>query len=457
MARYPDPASRSAVLFERAQAVLPGGNSRQSVYRAPYPIYIRSAKGALVTDVDGVERTDFLNNFTSLIHGHAHGEVMRVVAEQLPLGSCYAGPTEAEIMLAELLCERLPSADRVRFANSGTEAVMMAIKAARAHTGRPKIAKSEGAYHGTYDYAEVSEGVGPQAWSAGDPSAVAGARGTPDGVLKDVVVMPFNDAAAAERILTPEAGKLAAIVIDPLPNRCGLMAASREYLTFLRDFAERHGIVLIYDEVISFRIGYHGAQGVFGVLPDLTALGKIIGGGFPVGAVAGREAIMAVFDPRASDVALPHAGTFNANPITMVAGLATMRLLDETRIAALNALGEKTREALRAAMTEAGVSGQVTGAGSLFRLYLNDRPLKDYRSAFVDADEKARMARLSRYFLNRGFMLAPYGMGNLSTAIDEADIARLATVLRDGLRALQRNTDDEEFGPDLNSGASTHG
>ena len=443
MTNYPDTDSRSAALFERAQTVLPGGNSRQSGFRAPYPIYIRSAKGAVSTDVDGVERTDFLNNFTSLIHGHAHPEVIEAAAAQLPLGTCYAGPTEAEIMLAELICERLPSAERVRFANSGTEAVMMAIKAARAHTGRSKIAKCEGAYHGTYDYAEVSEGVGPDSWSASDPTAIATARGTPDGVLGDVVVMPFNDPVAAERILTPQADKLAAIIIDPLPNRCGLTPASQTFLQFIREFADRHGIVLIYDEVISFRIGFNGAQGVFGVLPDITALGKIIGGGFPVGAIAGREEVMSVFDPRARAVALPHAGTFNANPVTMVAGLTTMRLLDEKRLAELNALGEKAREALRAAMADAGVAGQVTGAGSLFRLYLNNRPLSDYRSAYVDADEKARMARLNSYFLNHGFMMAPYGMGNLSTALVEADIIRFADVLRDGLRDLLRNTDDE--------------
>lgn len=443
MTNYPDITSHSAALFERAQAVLPGGNSRQSVFRAPYPIYISSANGAVVKDVDGIERTDILNNFTALIHGHAHPDIIEAVGAQLPLGTCYAGPTEAEIMLAELICERLPSAERVRFANSGTEAVMMAIKAARAFTGRAKIAKCEGAYHGTYDYAEVSEGVRPDTWSAGDPTATATARGTPESVLGDVVVMPFNDPIAAERILTPEAEKLAAIIIDPLPNRCGLMPANQAFLKFLREFVDRHNILLIYDEVISFRIGFNGAQGVFGVLPDLTALGKIIGGGFPVGAIAGREEVMSVFDPRASAVALPHAGTFNANPVTMVAGLTAMRLLNEKRMAELNALGDKARDALRTAMAEVGFAGQVTGTGSLFRLYLNNRPLSDYRSAYVEADESARMARLNRFFLNHGFMMAPYGMGNLSTALVEADINRLAEVLRDGLRDQLRNADEQ--------------
>jgi len=201
--------------------------------------------------------------------------------------------------------------------------------------------------------------------------------------------------------------------------------------------------LLIYDEVISFRIGFNGAQGVFGVLPDLTALGKIIGGGFPVGAIAGREEVMSVFDPRASAVALPHAGTFNANPVTMVAGLTAMRLLNEKRMAELNALGDKARDALRTAMAEVGFAGQVTGTGSLFRLYLNNRPLSDYRSAYVEADESARMARLNRFFLNHGFMMAPYGMGNLSTALVEADINRLAEVLRDGLRDQLRNADEQ--------------
>jgi glutamate-1-semialdehyde 2,1-aminomutase len=443
MTHYPDPSSRSASLYERACVVLPGGNSRQSVFRAPYPVYISSAKGARVTDADGDERIDFLNNFTSLIHGHAHPDVIAAVSAQLPLGTCYAGPTESEIELAELLCDRLPSVERIRFTNSGTEAVMMAIKAARAHTGRPKIAKCEGAYHGTYDYAETSEGVGPDRWSSGDPSAIAMARGTPEGVLDDVVVVPFNDASAAERILTPQVDQIAAILIDPMPNRCGLIPATPDFLDFLRSFADRHGILLVYDEVISFRIGYHGAQGVFGVLPDLTALAKIIGGGFPVGAVAGREAPMSVFDPRQSDVALPHAGTFNANPITMVAGLTAMRLLDEPRMDALNALGETARTKLREVFAETGVTGQVSGAGSLFRIFLHARPLNDYRSAFATDDEKARMARLSRYLLNHGVLMAPYGMGNLSTAITEGDVDELARVMRDGLEDLARNVDDE--------------
>ncbi len=442
MAHYPDAASRSAALYERACAVLPGGNSRQSVFRAPYPIYIRSAEGARVTDVDGVVRTDFLNNFTTLIHGHAHPAITDAVATQLPHGTCYAGPTEAEIALAELLCARLPSAEQIRFTNSGTEAVMMAIKAARAHTGRPKIAKCEGAYHGTYDYAEVSEGVGPDAWSAGAPASIATARGTPQAALDDVAVIPFNDADAAERILAPQAGELAAILVDPLPNRCGLIPATHGYLAFLRDFADRHGILLIFDEVISFRLGFNGAQGVFGVLPDLTTLGKIIGGGFPVGAVAGRTDVMAVFDPRARDVALPHAGTFNANPVTMVAGLTAMQRLDETRMDGLNTLGEQARDALRAAFAETGVPGQVTGTGSLFRLHLHPRPLSDYRSAYATADERARMARLGRFFLNNGVLLAPYGMGNLSTVLTAADVAHLARVLRDGLEDLARNTAD---------------
>ena len=443
MSHYPDPSSRSAALYERACAVLPGGNSRQSVFRSPYPVYICSAKGSRVIDADGVERIDFLNNFTSLIHGHAHPDVIAAVSAQLPLGTCYAGPTEAEIELAELICDRLPSVDRLRFTNSGTEAVMQVMKAARAYTGRPKIAKVEGAYHGTYDYAETSEGVGPERWSSGDPDAVALARGTPRGVADDMVIVPFNDATAAERILTPHADQLAGILIDPMPNRCGLIPARTDYLQFLRRFADHHGILLVFDEVISFRIGFHGAQGAFGVLPDLTALAKIIGGGFPVGAVAGREAPMSVFDPRQSDVALPHAGTFNANPITMVAGLATMHRLDEDRMDALNALGERARAKLRDAFEESGFSGQVTGAGSLYRIHLHARPLSDYRSAFPNAREKVQMARLSRHVLNHGIMMAPYGMGNVSTVHTDEDVDHLAGVVRDGLVELFRNVEEE--------------
>jgi glutamate-1-semialdehyde aminotransferase len=287
--RWAAPGSRSAALFAQAQGVMPGGNTRTTVYMAPYPPYAASGDGCWITDVEGDRRLDCLNNYTALIHGHAHPAIVEAATRRLALGSSFPLPTPEEVELAALLCERLPSAERVRFTNSGSEAVMMAIKGARAWTGRPKIAKFEGAYHGSYDYAEVSLASSPESWgSLASPASTPYSKGVPPAVLDDVVVLPFNHAELAVARIEREARHLAAVLVDPIPNRVGLIPAQREFLRALREITSRHGIALIFDEVITFRVGYHGAQGVFGVTPDLTTLGKIIGGGFPVGAVVGR-------------------------------------------------------------------------------------------------------------------------------------------------------------------------
>jgi glutamate-1-semialdehyde 2,1-aminomutase len=431
------PQSASARLYERARKVLPGGNSRTTVFTAPHPIYAQRGQGCRLTDVDGVERLDFIGNYTALIHGHLHPQVMAAVQEQLALGTCFANPTESEIALAEELCARVPSFEQVRFANSGTEAVMNAIKAARAHTGRPKIAKCEGLYHGSYDPVETSLDPTPETWGAGDPVARPYSRGTPAGVLADVVVLPFNEPEAARRLLEAHSGELAAVIVDPMPNRSGLIPASPEYLAMLREVTARHGIVLIFDEVISFRTGYGGYQGEAGIAPDLTTLGKIIGGGFPVGAVAGRADVMAVFDPSRGKPALPHGGTFNANPVTMVAGLAAMRLLTREAFARLGALGDAAREACRRAFRQAELPGQVTGRGSLAMLHLTDKPLRGYRDAWRSPAEQARFGRLYRHLTDQGVIVSSSGLVALSTPMGEAEVDRLGEALLGALRALR--------------------
>src|SRR3989475_2075970 len=326
-ARWTQADSRSAALFARAQGVLPGGNSRTTVYMAPYPRYAASGEGCWVTDVEGDRRLDCLNNYTALIHGHAHPTIVEAASRRLARGASFPMPTPEEIDLAAVLCGRLPSAEGVRSTSSGSEAGMIAVKGARAFTGRPKIAKFEGAYHGSYDYAEFSLASTPETWgSLAAPASTAYSRGTPPAVLEDVVVLPFNHTEHAVARIEREAGQLAAVLVDPVPNRVGLVPARTEFLQALRDVTRAHGIVLIFDEVISFRVSYHGAQGALGVTPDMTTLGKIIGGGFPVGAVAGSADVMAVFDPTKGYPAAPHGGTFNANPVTMAAGLAAMQI-----------------------------------------------------------------------------------------------------------------------------------
>src|ERR1700710_2888001 len=352
---YPDSKSHSQKLYDRALSSLPGGNTRTTVFMKPYPIYAARGEGCRVWDVDGNEFIDCINNFTSLIHGHAHPILVEAATRQLALGSAFGVPTESEIELAELLASRLPGVDQVRFANSGTEAVMMALKAARAFTGRPKIAKCEGAYHGSYDYAEVSLDPTPEAWGRNAPVSVAYARGTPDNVLADVITIPFNDVEAAVSLIREHGAELACVLVDPMPNRAGLAPASKEYLEALRSVTREVGALLIFDEVITFRLGFRGAQGIWEIDPDLTTLGKIMGGGFPVGAVGGKREFMAVFDPRSGKPALPHGGTFSANPVTMRAGLAAMELLDEAAFVRLDVIGDAVRSGIDDAFRKNGV------------------------------------------------------------------------------------------------------
>ncbi|HEX5166728.1 MAG TPA: aspartate aminotransferase family protein, partial [Thermomicrobiales bacterium] len=357
--------SEAARLYRRAKQVMPGGNSRTTVYQSPYPPYAARGVGAVVVDADGQERYDFLNNYTSLIHGHADPDINAAVIEQLQYGTAFAMPTEHEVVLAELLVERIPSLERMRFTNSGSEAVMMAIKAARAYTGRPKIVKFEGCYHGSYDFAEVSLSSNPSNWGEGDPVSIAYSYGTPQSVLDEVIVLRYNDTEMAERRITEHAHELAAVLIDPMPLRAGLIPAEPEFLQRLRDLCTAHGIVLIFDEVISLRTAYGGAQETLGVTPDLTTMAKIIGGGFAVGAFGGSAEVMSVFDPSQGYPRAPHGGTFNANPITMVAGLVAMQKLTREEFARLDQLGAMLREGLAEAMDGARVKGQVTGMGSL--------------------------------------------------------------------------------------------
>jgi glutamate-1-semialdehyde 2,1-aminomutase len=424
--RWAEPGSKSAALFAQAQRVMPGGNTRTTVFMAPYPPYAASGEGCWITDVEGDRRLDCLNNYTALIHGHAHPAIVEAATRRLARGTSFPLPTPEEIELAALLCERVPSAERVRFTNSGSEAVMMAIKGARAWTGRPKIAKFEGAYHGSYDYAEVSLSSSPENWgSLGAPASTAYSRGTPPAVLDDVVVLPFNHAELAVARIEREAPRLAAVIVDPLPNRVGLMPARGDFLRALREVTTARGIALIFDEVISFRVGYHGAQGVFGITPDLTTLGKIIGGGFPVGAVAGRAEVMAVFDPTGGSPAAPHGGTFNANPVTMAAGLAAMRLLTAEAYTRLDELGAKLRASLEACFRRAGVPGAVTGMGSLFRVHPTDRELVDYRSTRTSSEEAVRLHRLVRRLMEHGVLMSITGLGCLSTPMGDAELESL--------------------------------
>ncbi len=429
--------TRSQELFEQACQVLPGGVSRNTIYRKPFPDYVDSGAGCFVTDVQGVRRIDFANNMCALIHGHAHPATIAAVSQQLHRGTAFTLATEIEVLYAQHLCSRSPSFDKIRFVNSGTEAVMSAIKAARAITGRPKLAKTEGAYHGTYTYAEISQKPSPDNWGEHDkPNAVPVAIGTPRKALEDVVVFPFNDIDRSLALLDAMADELACVIIDPLPHRVGLLPADPEFIRALRKWTTANDCLLIFDEVITFRMGYGGAQEWFDVPPDLTAMGKIIGGGFPVGALAGKDEFMHVLDPRQDIIPLPHSGTFSANPITMTAGLATMQAFDQAAVDRLNDLGRSTRALIAEAIANSGTAASVTGAGSMFRLHLKEQTPSNYRSTYHTPQEAAGIKQLFDYMYDHGFMMINTCSGALSTAMTMREIEQFVQTLESGLRQL---------------------
>ncbi|WP_292455043.1 aspartate aminotransferase family protein [Mesorhizobium sp.] len=422
-------------MFERARKVMPGGNTRTTVFIDPFPIYAQRGEGCRVWDVDGNVYYDCINNFTAMIHGYGHPAVTAAVVDQMPRGSAFGAPTESELDLAELLVERLPSVEQVRFANSGTEGVMMAIKAARAFTERPKIVKIEGAYHGSYDFAEVSLDSSPANW--GDmPASTAYAKGTPKGVLDDVIAVPFNDTEALRAVFDAHGDTIAGVLIDPMPNRAGLIPARKDYLDAMVEIARAAGSLVIFDEVISLRLGYSGAQGLWSVTPDLTALGKIIGGGFPVGAVGGRADVMAVFDPTRGKPALPHGGTFTANPVTMRAGLAAMRALTPASFAHLDAIGSLLREGITASLAHHGLNGQCVGLGSLFKVHFTALPITDYRSVYPGASERMKLDLFHKGLLDRGVLSASYGFFALSTSMTEEDAREILSAIDGALAAI---------------------
>ncbi len=428
---------KSASLYERARAILPGGVSRNTVLRAPHPPYAEYAEGCRVTDLEGVERIDFANNMASLIHGHCHPAMVAAVTEQLGRGTAFTLATEVEVRYAEHLCGRNPGFEKLRFVNSGTEAVMAGIKASRAFTGRPKIAKIEGAYHGQYDYAEVSQTPKPANWGQADhPASVPVAYGTPANALADVVVLPFNDPEHAVAILDEHPGEIACVLLDLMPHRVGLKPADKDFVTALRDWAQRDGALLLLDEVITFRSEYGGAQTWYDVQPDLTALGKIIGGGFPAGAIVGRAEVMNVMDPLVEKVLFPHSGTFSANPVTMTAGLVAMELFDEAEVARVNALARRAMDGTLDAIRATGFVACVTGGGSMFRVHLKERPPRNYREAFTTPEENRQLKLLLDHLFEKGFMMVNTCSATISTPMGEAEIDSLVVALESGFKKV---------------------
>lgn len=408
---------KSAALFAEAQAVFPGGFTRDAFLRKPYAPFVESGDGAVLTDADGRALVDFWFNATSLPLGHRHPKVMAAVTDQMTRGTAFFAPGANEIALGHEVLKRLPGADLIRFTNSGSEAVMLALRLARGATGRDMIAKFEGSYHGTYD--DVSWSVGPAANQIGPadrPNAAPESAGLPT-ALGRTLVLPFNDLPATTKLVEENAKRIAAIIIEPMANRMGLILPSKEFTRGLRALCDKHGIILIFDEVIAFRVSYNGAQGLLGVTPDMTTLGKIIGGGFPVGAVVGRRDILMKSAPYQSG-RVTHAGTFNANPVTAAAGLATLKELTPAVFERLAATGADIRA--RLAKICDGLPLQVTGAGSLFKITATDRPISSYRDAVTTDRVWEETASLA--LINHGYLTTTQLQGCVSAVTTPAQI-----------------------------------
>jgi len=415
---YVSKTSRSRALYERARKVLPAGVSYSIRFFEPYPFYTARAMGSKLYDVDGNEYVDFWLGHTALILGHSPPAVVKAVQEQLVKGTHYGTEHELEIALAEQVVKMIPSAEMVRFTNSGTEANMYAVRLARAYTGRNKIAKFEGGWHGGYD--ALQKAVKP-------PYDLPESAGLTQGALQDTLILPFNDLEGVKERLKGVEDQVAGIIIEPALGAGGAIPAEKEFLKGLREFCDQHEILLIFDEVITgFRLAPGGGQQYFGVKPDITVLGKILGGGFPVGAFCGPAEIMERVDhmhyqrPQASF----HGGTFTANPITMTAGLTTLKMLEDGRLTnGLNKLGDKIRAELTDIFEGAGVDVQVTGTGSLFGVHFTKEEVKEPGAAF--RADRQRLVEYNLKLIANGVFFLPTHSGCLCTAHTKADIEKL--------------------------------
>jgi glutamate-1-semialdehyde 2,1-aminomutase len=398
--RYVQANPNSRAQFERACEVMPGGNTRSVLHYSPFPLTMERGEGPCLWDADGHCYVDFLGEYTAGLYGHSHPVIMEAVREVLECGIVLGAPGRHEHELARLLCERFPSCDLVRFCNSGTEANLMAIGAARAATGRERVMVFDGAYHGGVLY--FAHGASP----VNVPFAFVMGR--------------YNDLDATLERLNAHAGEIAAILVEPMVGAGGCIPAEPSFLQGLRDAANEHGIALIFDEVMTSRLSAGGLQGRLGITPDLTTFGKYLGGGFSFGAFGGAERFMSPFDPRRSD-ALPHAGTFNNNVVSMAAGAAGLgRVFTEEAAEALNERGDVLRRRLQESAVRRGLPVQVTGAGSIMSLHYQAAPIERPGDTHATPEAARRLMHLA--LIERGFVTARRGFMSLSLALTGDDL-----------------------------------
>jgi glutamate-1-semialdehyde 2,1-aminomutase len=428
--------SVSDQLFNRAKQLIPGGvNSPVRAFRSVggAPFFVKAARGATLVTADDRALIDFVCTWGPAIHGHNHPTIRAAIATALESGTSFGTPNPYEVEMAELIVRFVPSIQKVRMCNSGTEATMSAIRLARGFTKRDKLIKFSGCYHGHSDALLIKAGSG--ALTHGHPDSA----GVPAAVAQDTVVLPFNDRAALDAAFAANPGQIACVILEPYCGNVGFIMPDAGYLQYLREITAKHGTVLIFDEVMTgFRIAKGGVQERDRIVPDLTCLGKIIGGGLPVGAFGGRADIMDLLAPLGP---VYQAGTLSGNPLAMAAGIAALRLLENDGsgtdvYARLDALGRQLRDAVLAACRAKGLPVQVPQSGSMFSIFFTDTPVRDYATA-LKGDAKL-FARFFHECLSRGVYLAPsaYEAGFLSTAHDGNAIARACEVLTAAVREL---------------------
>ncbi|MBQ2961988.1 glutamate-1-semialdehyde 2,1-aminomutase [Methanobrevibacter sp.] len=414
----------SEELFKISKNIIPGGVNSPVRAFEPYPFFVKEAKGSHIVDIDGNDYIDYCLAYGPILLGHSDDDVMKDVYEQMQRGTAYGAPTENEVKLAEEVIDRVPCAEMVRFVNSGTEATMAAIRLARGFTGKSKIVKFEGAYHGAHDYVLVKSGSGA--------ACLPDSAGIPVETTQNTLSVPFNNVDALTKLIEDEGEDIACVIVEPVMGNIGCVEPTVKFLKFLREITEENGIVLIFDEVITgFRVSRGGAQSYYGVKPDLVTFAKVLGGGFPIGAYAGKKEIMSLIAPNGP---VYQAGTFSGNPISIQAGLSTLKKLDYPFYGEMSQKGDFLRESISDILEDLKLELQGVGLSSMFQIYFNEEPVIDYETA--KRSDAKRFLVYFRELLKNGVFIPPsqFECNFISGAHTDDDLIKTSEAIEQALK-----------------------